>query len=360
MTDHPKNLVSGELPLDLLKSSWDSLMQVASQIADEIEIKSEGLSGNFYKEALAASNFFRGKPEYDRALNQPCVLAIANPLAKLASQKSSLSQADIGKAVSIGLCTMSRHGRTHRSLLRIFIYPIMLTYFVAIGSILVSHFLLPQFEQMYNEFGIALPVVTKAVLFLGYVFRLYTITILLVFLGVPPLLWLINWIGHEKRPPGMSRLDMLFSRRRPTVARWLLHFSLLLEAGLSKDEAIDTAASMSGKRWLKTRAAVRKRKISNESEDARIRFFDRKKMRMADTAMSVPRSRGQVVLLQQVASWYRDSSSNLIEWLVQLLVPLYVFAIVLAFFIMIISLFMPIIAIVSGLTGGGGGPGGFM
>ena len=64
MTDHPKNLVSGELPLDLLKSSWDSLMQVASQIADEIEIKSEGLSGNFYKEALAASNFFRGKPEY--------------------------------------------------------------------------------------------------------------------------------------------------------------------------------------------------------------------------------------------------------------------------------------------------------
>lgn len=81
---------------------------------------------------------------------------------------------------------------------------------------------------------------------------------------------------------------------------------------------------------------------------------------MADTAIAGMDSSGQVTLLQHVATWYRDTSSSILEWVVQLLIPLYIFAILLSVFILIISLFMPLFAIISGLTGGGGGPGGFM
>jgi type II secretory pathway component PulF len=274
--------------------------------------------------------------------------------------KGPLTENEIAKAVSIGLCSLSRHGTTHRSLFRIFIYPILLTYFATLGCILISHFIVPYFEEMYVEFGVMVPRMTTFFFYVGHLFRTYTITILLILLGVPPLLWLINWIGHENRPPGMSRLDVMLSRKRSTTARWLFHLSLLLDAGLTKEDAIERAASISGKLWIKRKAVAFKNNIDDAS-NVNVRFFGGQKSRMADTAISMPRSRGQVALLRHVATWYRDSSSNLIEWLVQLLIPLYVFCILIGSLLLIVSLLSPILSVISALTGGGGGaPGGFM
>ncbi len=317
MTHRPNNLTadelpSGKLPLGVLETQWPLIEKVARDIADEVDIKSEGLSGNFSKQALAISNFFRDSPDYDRALNQSTVLAIANPLAQLA-HKQEITKQQIAKAVNIGLCTLSRHGTTHRSLFRIFIYPIMLTYFLVFGAILIAHYIMPYFAEMYADFGIAVPSVTNMFINLFYTLRLYTSTILLVFLGLPPLLWLLNWIDHEKRPPGMTRLDVLLSRKRPSVSRWLLHFSLLIEAGLSKQAAIARASSISGKRWIRNKSKYWQSRSSGEFADSSHRFFERAKLRTADTAIEMPRSRGQLVLLQHVATWDRDSSSKMSE-----------------------------------------------
>jgi len=358
MTDSPNNLLAEELPIGLLESKWDCIANSASRIADEIDIKSEGLSGNFRKQTLFISKFFRDGGDYQQALNQPGVLSIANPLARCA-EDGEISNSDLSTAVHIGLCTLARHGSNHRTLFRLFLYPILLTFFVALGIVFLSHFVLLPFEQMYAEFGIMLPRLTSLVLGIGYLTRLYTVTILMVVFGLPPLFWLLNWIGQDKREPGMSRLDLLLARKRPTVARWLLHASLLLEAGLTKDQAIENASKQSGKRWLNARNAVRSRNLAKETPQLpEAKFFDHQKFSMADTAINAPRSRGQVTLMQQVATWYRDSSSNIIEWVVQLMIAFYAFAIILFIILMIMSLFMPLIAIISGLTGGG--PGGFM
>ena len=263
MTDRPHNLTAEALPLDLLKRNWDSIAAIAPKVASEIEVKSEGLSGNFYEEVLAASQFLQGDPSYQRALTQPCILAFLNPLARL-TENGTVTENDISKAVSSGLCTLSRHGSTHRSIFRTFLYPILLTYFVVFGTVLASHFILPYFEELYTGFGIMLPGMTSLFFFVGYVARIYTITILLVFLGLPPLLWLLNWIGHKNRPPGMSRLDVLLSRKRPSAARWLFHLSLLLEAGLPKEEAIDRASVSSCKGWLRKRSA-RMRRVRDDA-----------------------------------------------------------------------------------------------
>ncbi|QEG20518.1 type II secretion system F family protein [Mariniblastus fucicola] len=362
MTTRPDNLIQGkmsiELPIGLLDAKWDQIAAAASRIADEVDIKSEGLSGSFRKQTLAISYFFRNRCDYHRALDLPCVLAIVNPLASLAD-KDQLSDADIATAVHIGLCTLSRHGSNHRNLLHVFLYPILLTYFVAIGAIFASHFVLVPFQQMYAEFGIALPWLTDSILFLGYLTRTYTSTILLVIFGLPPLLWLLNWIGHEQREPGMSRLDVMLARKRPTVARWLLHVSLLIEAGLTNDDAVEHASRFSGKRWINRLAATHNRAVESDSAVTPNEFFKLYKFSMADTALAAPRSRGKVTLMQQVATWYRDSSSSIIEWFVQLLIPFYVLAILVGFMIVIGSLLLPVFAVISGLTGGGG-PGGFM
>lgn len=359
MSDSLNNHVASDLTPGLLKAKWDTIAKAAEQIADEVDIKSDGLGGNFRKQAAAVSHFFRSGGDYQKALNQPCVLAIATPLARLidASEDGEISKSDLSTAVHLGLCTLARHGSNHRNLFRIFLYPIMLTYFAAIGSIFVSHFVINQFAEMYAEFGIALPVVTDWVLKLGYFIRTYTVTILMVLFGLPPLFWLINWFGHQNREPGMSRFDLMLATRRPTVARWLLHVSLLMDAGESWSESIQRASVASGKTWIKRRAAAHARNLESESLETSHSFFSQQRFCMADTAILAMHSRGQVTLLQQVATWYRDTSSNILEWIVQLLIPLYVFAILFSVCILLFSLLSPLIAIITGLTGGG--PGGF-
>jgi hypothetical protein len=359
MTEDRNNMKRSDLPFDFLESQWDRVAKHASEIAEEIDIKSEGTSGNFRLQTLAISEFFRNSCNFEKSLGQPYVLAIANPLARFAAG-GPLNRTVIASAVHTGLCTIARHGSTHRNLVRIFLYPILLTYFVVFASIFAAHFMLGPFEELYREFGIQLPAMTLFIIRVGFLIRTYTFTVLIVFLGLPPLLWLLNWIGRETREPGMSRLDLLFSTKRMSAARFLFHVSLLLEAGLSKDDAIAKATSVSGKNWLKRRHTIRQHKTAHQSDQAKVRFFDRVFFRSGDTALAAPRSRGKVVLLQQVATWYRDTSSNIIEWLVQLVIPLYVFAILFGSFILVVSLLMPLIAIISGLTGGGGAPGGVM
>lgn len=361
MTDSPNNEIVSDLTPGLLESRWDSIAKAADQIADEVDIKSDGLGGNFRKQALSVSIFFRGGCTYQDALSKPCVLAIANPLARMIDETNDvdISRSNLSTAVHLGLCTLSRHGSNHQNLFRIFLYPIMLTYFVGLGSIFVSHFMLEPFAEMYAEFGIQLPTTTSFLFTLGYFIRMYTVTILMVLFGLPPLLWLINWIGQEKREPGMSRFDLLLASRRPTVARWLLHMSLLMDAGINWADSIQRASTASGKSWIKSRAAAHARKLDSDSPDTSYSFFCQQRFSMADAAIVATASRGQVTLLQQIATWYRDTSSNILEWIVQLLIPLYVLAILVSVFVLVVSLLSPLIAIISGLTGGGG-PGGFM
>ncbi len=357
MTEIPNHHSAKDISIGLLESNWALIQKAGPQIADEVDVKSDGLSGNFLKQAQSISDFFRGDASYERALCKTCVLAVANPLARLAKD-AEISQSHIAMATHTGFCTLSRHGSNHRSLVRVFIYPIMLALFAIFGSVFFSFFIMPTFEKMYAEFGIALPWMTRAFFYLGYLIRMYVVTILMVVFGTPPLLWLINWFGQEKREPGMSFLDLMLARKRPTVARWLLHSSLLIEAGVPNEEAIDRASLLSGKRWLKRLAAIRSHRIASDQPARDDRFFNRKNFHMADTAISTPHSPGQVTLLQQVATWYRDSSSSIIEWFVQLLTPLMLAFILFTIFFLLLSLFFPLMAIVSGLTGGG--PGGFM
>jgi len=354
MIETSNNHGANELPLDLLESQWDQIQKAGPRIADEVDIKSDGLSGNFRLQALAISQFFRGDADYEHALNHTGILAIANPLAQLA-RGNEISQSHIATATHLGFCTLSRHGSNHQNLSRIFLYPIMLSLFAIFGSVLVAFFIVPTFEQMYIEFGIAVPWVTTTFFYMGYLIRTYAIFIFVIVLGLPPLLWLINWVGHTKREPGLSRLDVLLSRERQAVSRWLLHTSLLIEAGLPNESAMQRASLLSGKRWVKQISAKRSRKPESESSIPDRHFFNHAKFCMADTALAAPRSRGQVTLLQQVATWYRDTSSGTIEWFVQLLTPLMIFFILFMILLFVMSLLSPLFSIVSGLTGGAGG-----
>lgn len=348
-----ESIHSDALPPDLLQSGWGAIQSSRLLIADEIEFRSEGLSGNFLNQANFARDFFRFDCTLEQAFCQPCILAIANPLAQFA-RTEGLSPCNISTAIYQGFCTLSRHGSNHRSLIRIFLTPLMMALFVIFGGIFLSHFVILPFEQMYAEFGIMLPRVTAAVLAFARFVRYSTSIVLPIVFAIPPLFWTLNRIGKSRREPGMSHFDLLLVRRRPTIARFLFHYTLLIESGLEKTTSIEKAAEATGKRWLWRRA---KKIIGQDDKDSTNRrpFFSKSKFATADTALSMPRSRGQVAVAQQVATWYRDSSSGILEWWIQLMTPMCAAFILIGICVVVISLFMPLIAVISGLTGGPGG-----
>ena len=126
---------------------------------------------------------------------------------------------------------------------------------------------------------------------MGRLIRAATLPLLIVLFGLPPLLWLLNLVGVDKRPPGVTHVDQWLTRKRTTSARWLLHVSLLLEAGLEKQESIALASQTTGKRWVRRLARRFEEGADPMQESDNIvkeptSFFGQRKFRMADTAIS--------------------------------------------------------------------------
>ena len=71
MTDRPRQLTAEGLPLNQLQSQWAAIQEVARDIADEIDFKSEGLDDNFLKRAQYASDFFGAIANMNGLCNSP-------------------------------------------------------------------------------------------------------------------------------------------------------------------------------------------------------------------------------------------------------------------------------------------------
>ncbi len=137
---------------------------------------------------------------------------------------------------------------------------------------------------------------------------------------------------------------------RNTVASWVWHLSLLLDAGLSSGEAIRTAGEASGELWLR-----RKSRDWSESQamgTTRRPFFVSRKLQLANYAVQLPRSDGQIALLQETATYYWDRNRSVGDWWINWLVAFIVMVVGASVGLIVVALFSPLLAIVSGLTGG--------
>ena len=360
MTDHfTGEHIAGEhaegdsIGSNLLASRWDKIHQIKNQIAEELDIKSEGIGGTLSKQVMAVCEFLRGPARYEGVISRPEVLAICNPLLDLPDDHQ-ITQHDIARATHEGLCTLARHGSATASLSRMLLYPFFLSVVTVFAAIFFSFYVIESFEEMYTEFGIALPRVTNLVLGTARLVRNYTVAIVLLTTGIPAFFYCLNWIGHKNREAGQSWLDVKLARKRTLAARFLFHVSLLLESGLPQPLAIETASAASGRNWLRRRA---KRGRSNQQQVAS--FFGGRKFAVADNALLAEPVLVKIRLLRQVATWYRDSTSGISHWWIELFVAVYVWLMVAAIVIAVFSLFAPLFAIVGGLTGGGM-PGGMM
>ena len=330
-----------------LRDRWEGFLNVRHEFASELDRMASDLRGKGRRQLQSLGRWFRGPAKFEDAMERPDVLAFCLPLIKSADR--SLSTERVNQAARRGFCTVSRFRTSGGSPLRLLFYPFLILIAACLLWIGFSFWIAPQFQKMFEEFGIQIPKMTLLILGLANTVRHWWWLVLVVPVGAA-LLWFWNRIGTDRRTGNQTWLDQRLTSTRNALATWAWHVSLLLEAGSSQSDAIKTAG-------LAT-ANARLRQVSLEVTGSgqldalgqEEPFLFDPRFELLDCAMRMPKSQGKIALLREVATYYWDRNRHVSDWWIHWLVAILLCFILAAIVITIFSLFTPLIAIISGLT----------
>lgn len=337
-----------------LQERWQYVWNARLDLATELEQMACELPRQGRKQLQSISNWFRGSAKLEDALQRPDLLAISMPLLKTKPSSTS-EQPNIDHAARMGVCSLGRNVSISRRLIRIMLYPILVLLGCFVVGVFFSFFVAPQFEEMFAEFGIELPKITLAVFGLAQFIRRWWWGILVMLVGAVTVFWILSRTGTGNRPANLSWLDQRLMSTRNALASWAWHISLLLEAGVPQREALDAAGRATGNSHLRQVSLARAALSDAEESVIDQPYFDSPKYRLLDTTMQVPPSVEKIALLREVAAYYWDRNRSIGDWWIQWLVSAILFVAGALILLGVLGLFMPLLAIVSGLTGGVGG-----
>ncbi len=329
-----------------LETRWQNVMRVRDEYASELHKMSTSLPGAGRKHLRKLSNWFKRPTKLDEALKRPDILAVCLPLlTKSQTEQASLSATELEQAARLGFCSLGRDVGYSRRLLQMFLYPILILLATIVLAIGFSFFLAPQFQEMFAEFGIELPYLTKLVINVSEAIRHWWWAILAVPLLACFLIWALNFIGQSSRPGNLSWIDHRLMSTRNALACWAWHVAMLMEAGVGQHKAVETAGGATGNSWIR-HVSLNWDEKRNADQDQ----FSNHQYQLLSNAMQLPPSQGKIAALRQIAAYYWDRNRNTGDWWIHLLIALFLWIVGIVVFCTIVSLFMPLIAIVSGLT----------
>lgn len=333
-----------------LEERWPAIQSNREAITSAINELAKSESGGGSKQLSVLGRWFGKERSYEDALKRPDVLAVCLALTSLTEDKRDhFSGTDIRAAVRSGFSSIVHNGSVSQHLLRAMMYPFLILMGGVFLAIFFSVFVSPHFEEMYEEFGIALPTVTLWVLDSAGFMRRWAWVLVFWLFGGMALFWIFNYLDNKRRQSHMSWLDNRFLSTRDALAGWAWHISLLLQSGVAQPQAIWNAGFAVGKARLKEQSV---RWSQRKEADPYEPYFLKSKFSLLNHALMLPPSNGKVKLLQRVAAYYRSRNRNMGQWWIGWLSFALYWLVGFIAFICVLSIFMPMMAIVSGLTGG--------
>ena len=233
-----------------LQDRWQSVWHSRLELASELEHMADDLPGEGRKHLRSLSQWFRGPARLEDALQRPDVSAISLPLLN-ATTASAADRLSIDQAARMGFCSLGRNVSISRRLIQNMFYPVLVLLACLLVAILFSFFLVPQFEDMFAEFGIELPTATLAVFAFAQFVRDLWWAVFLVILAAVMVMWFLSRTGVGDRPANLSWLDLQLMSTRNALASWAWHISLLLESGVPQREALKAAGTATGNQRLR-------------------------------------------------------------------------------------------------------------
>lgn len=283
------------------------------------------------------SSFLKRDGSYDAAIVRPDVIAFTQPLFQSGGD-GALSDELLESAVSVGLNSLNCQPSNIERLSQLMIYPVV----VIIASIGIyvgfAFFVAPEFEQMFEEFGIELPALTEQLLDSASIVRSFgwLVVIMMVALLTIGILWLLLPGAFISR---IKFLSNLLENKRQVMADVALHAAQLRTMGVSANQAFVAASLAAG-------LSGRKPEETFDANTIQTPGFN-----LLEYALRQPSNYANNRMLAEVADGYRRRTTTVSDWWIHWLVYGLQWLVMLSVLFMITSMFMPLISIIGGLTG---------
>ena len=270
-----------------------------------------------------------------KALADPDLLAIVSPLLERARDDhndNTAAESELLSDLQVGVCRLVRCSGERTSIVGIFAYPGLLLIGLIGIMLLFSQFILPSFRTVLIEFGIELPTVTKVMFAIGsFLETAWPLVVFAALLAALPMI--VELCRSMGIATGSVRwVEDKLSSKRSAMATWARHTALLLQSGINQDTAVKTSMS-AAKRWIRSgvwpwRFGLVEEVLKLEDESAKI------------------------AVLNHAADYYHSRHRSVVQWWASFLPTTIICLLgVLVLFVML-SILMPLVAIISGLTGG--------
>jgi hypothetical protein len=329
-----------------LENNWGLIESSRSQMSTRIARLADSMSGIRAKQLRSISRWLSGSGGFVAALERPDVLCFCQPWVEavlVKPEQGQLSDADKVAAISKGVCKFEIGAASPVSLTP-FVYPTVAflawTLLIAFGSI----FVLPGFEEMYAEFGIELPRTTLITFAVGRWFRSYWILFFAVMLLVPIVSWVLLKISQQNTSYSLGWIDRRLVRFNTKLSFWVNHVANLLTAGVDDSDAIRIAGRCS--------ASTRLQGVCNGYSCQEGDHLLPATYPLINNSLLLKNRVAKIAILEETARYYRSHGRVVQGWWLAWLGRAIVVLMWLTIAVSATSLFMPLISIVSGLTGG--------
>jgi type II secretory pathway component PulF len=332
-----------------LQREWELVSHKRNEIAYAMDTLAEDLPKELRNYLHSISRWFRSSAPMQTAPERPDVLATCLPLLESAFQ-GELSSDQISLCVRKGVCKLGKTESSARKIIQLMIYPILIILATAALAVGFGFWISPEFESMYEEFGIELPVMTKLVLSCGRFIRNWWWVLLSFPVSVLLLYAVLSRTNGTIRSANMSWLDQKLTGTRESFGHWAWHLSLLLELGMSQVDAFMIAGGVSANPMVRKASHVgMSSDAANETEPEPL--IANPKFRLLGEVASMDGSTEKISLLRHVANYYWDRTQTVGQWWMGWLIGLILCGIGFLIIVCVFALFAPLFAVVSGLTG---------
>lgn len=343
-----------QMPSEFL-ATLTGILSHHDAIAAALVEASRRFIGQRRRQVLTLSRFFALAPSAERVVGRPDALAVCVQL--LANQTANAQSWQIDDSVASGLDQIGPMQSSAGRLRVLLAYPmavLILGGIIACGYFL---FLVPIFDDMFQEFGLELAPATEMIIDTSRLMNSYWPVILGVIGLVAIAIVCIGILGrHRDLPVWSNWCSSFFVSRRESLIQGATHLAMLYQSGLPIVQALRIAATSSRNAWLNVKYDQSKRKIQlgdvGRSRNDSLAFPGCSLLShaIAECQSVATGTPSAAALLSTSATIYRERAhSRQTLWLAWIS-PLAI--LVTSFFIgtLVLALFMPLVSLIRALS----------
>lgn len=325
------------------------------EIVSGLVVASQALTGSIRRRVHRMADYLAYSEDIDRILNQPVLLEIFLSL----EQQPTANQKQIDTLVESVIAKTWSRTRSDKPWWTVLLYPLLVLLVCCFVLVGMGFLIVPTFERMFDEFGLTLPFPTLVVIALSHAILSvwFYIGIFAVLGCVGICVWIVSgnvigWPRSSKTRLPPSFRSAVFRTTQGIWADWAWHLSLLLRSGYELAGSIEIASNASRCRWMQNGGQSWAAGLRDGVDPFKsVTHFRGTPCHLLSMAMQndVPENVKQE-MLGHIAEVYWDRDQSRWRWRLGWVSPVIVVLVGFIVWFFLISLFMPLIELITGLS----------